>query len=191
MGGFWKAFSNAGSKQIGRKMLDDLEDGVAYAISLGIIDKDKIAIYGGSYGGLATLGSLVKTPDLYRCGVDYVGVSNLFTFFETIPEYWKPYQAEMYEQWYDPTNEVDKKIMTEVSPALNTDKITKPLLIVQGANDPRVNIKESDQVVKNLRKRGIEVPYMVKYNEGHGFGHEENQIEFYKTMIGFFSQNLK
>ena len=190
-GGYGKDFSNAGSKQIGRKMLDDLEDGVAYAISLGFIDKEKIAIYGGSYGGLATLGSLVKTPDLYKCGVDYVGVSNLFTFFETIPEYWKPYQAEMYEQWYDPTNEADKKIMTEVSPALNTDKITKPLLIVQGANDPRVNIKESDQVVRNLRKRGIEVPYLVKYNEGHGFGHEENQIEFYKTMIGFFSQNLK
>lgn len=190
-GGYGKDFSNAGSKQIGRKMLDDLEDGVAYAISLGFIDKDKIAIYGGSYGGLATLGSLVKTPDLYKCGVDYVGVSNLFTFFETIPEYWKPYQAELYEQWYDPTNEADKKIMAEVSPALNTDKITKPLFIAQGANDPRVNIKESDQVVRNLRKRGIEVPYMVKNNEGHGFGHEENQIDFYKTMIGFFSLYLK
>ena len=190
-GGYGKDFSNAGSKQIGRKMLDDLEDGVAYAISLGFIDKEKIAIYGGSYGGLATLGSLVKTPDLYKCGVDYVGVSNLFTFFETIPEYWKPYQAELYEQWYDPTNEADKKIMAEVSPALNTDKITKPLFIAQGANDPRVNIKESDQVVRNLRKRGIEVPYMVKNNEGHGFGHEENQIDFYKTMIGFFSLYLK
>jgi dipeptidyl aminopeptidase/acylaminoacyl peptidase len=190
-GGYGKKFSEAGSKQIGRKMLEDLEDGIQYAISLGIIDKDKIAIYGGSYGGLATLGSLVKTPDLYKCGVDYVGVSNLFTFFETIPEYWKPYIEEMYEQWYDPTNEEDKKIMTEVSPALNTEKITKPLLIVQGANDPRVNINESDQVVKNLRNRGIKVPYMVKYNEGHGFGHEENQIDFYKTMIGFFNENLK
>ncbi|MGV9004937.1 prolyl oligopeptidase family serine peptidase [Flavobacterium sp.] len=190
-GGYGKEFSEAGSKQIGRKMLDDLEDGVAYAISLGFINKDKIAIYGGSYGGLATLGSLIKTPDLYKCGVDYVGVSNLFTFFETIPEYWKPYTTEMYEQWYDPTDEADRKIMTEVSPALNTDKITKPLLIVQGANDPRVNIKESDQVVRNLRKRGIKVPYMVKYNEGHGFGHEDNQIDFYKTMIGFFNENLK
>jgi dipeptidyl aminopeptidase/acylaminoacyl peptidase len=111
--------------------------------------------------------------------------------FETIPEYWKPYIEEMYEQWYDPTNEEDKKIMTEVSPALNTEKIAKPLLIVQGANDPRVNINESDQVVKNLRNRGIKVLYMVKYNEGHGFGHEENQIDFYKTMIGFFNENLK
>ena len=190
-GSYGKTFSDSGSKQIGRKMLEDLEDGVQYAIASGIIDKDRIGIYGASYGGLATLGSLVKTPDLYKCGVDYVGVSNLFTFFESIPEYWKPYTAQMYEQWYDPTNEEDKKIMTQVSPALNTDKITKPLLIVQGANDPRVNIHESDQVVKNLRKRGISVPYMVKYNEGHGFGHEDNQIEFYKTMIGFFNENLK
>lgn len=190
-GSYGKTFSDSGSKQIGRKMLEDLEDGVQYAIASGIIDKDRIGIYGASYGGLATLGSLVKTPDLYKCGVDYVGVSNLFTFFESIPEYWKPYTAQMYEQWYDPTSEEDKKIMTQVSPALNTDKITKPLLIVQGANDPRVNIHESDQVVKNLRKRGISVPYMVKYNEGHGFGHEDNQIEFYKTMIGFFNENLK
>lgn len=190
-GGYGKDFFLAGNKQIGRNMLNDLEDGVAYAKTLDFIDNDKIAVYGASYGGLATLGSLVKTPDLYTCGIDYVGVSNLFTFFESFPEYWKPYLAQVYEQWYNPENEEDQKIMKEVSPALNVDKITKPLFVVQGANDPRVNIDESDQVVTNMRARNIEVPYMVKYDEGHGFGHEGNRVELYKAMLGFFAIHLK
>ncbi|RXF70065.1 alpha/beta hydrolase family protein [Arcticibacter tournemirensis] len=190
-GGYGKQFSLAGSRQIGRNMLNDLEDGVAYVKTLGLIDDSKIAIYGGSYGGLATLGSLVKTPDLYVCGVDYVGVSNLFTFYKSFPPYWKPFLAQVYEQWYNPESEEDKKIMEQVSPALNINKITKPLFVVQGANDPRVNINESDQIVKSLRSRGFDVPYMVKYNEGHGFGHEDNRIELYKCMIGFFARHLK
>lgn len=190
-GGYGKKFYLAGSKQIGRNMLNDLEDGVAFAIDQGWIDKDKVAIYGASYGGLATLGSLVKTPDLYTCGVDYVGVSNLFTFVNSFPAYWKPYMKQFYAQWYDPENPEEKKIMEEVSPALNAEKITKPLMVVQGANDPRVNIDESDQVVENLRDRGYYVPYMVKYNEGHGFGHEENRLELYQSMMGFFAKYLK
>ncbi len=190
-GGYGKEFFLAGSKQIGRKMLDDLEDGVKYIKSLGLVDENHIAIYGGSYGGLATLGSLVKTPDLYQCGVDYVGVSNLFTFFKSFPPYWKPYLAQVYEQWYDENDPEDQKIMKEVSPALNVDKITKPLFVIQGANDPRVNINESDQIVTNLRERGFDVPYMVKYDEGHGFGHEKNRIELYKSMMGFFAKHLK
>ncbi len=190
-GGYGKKFFLAGSKQIGRKMLDDLEDGVSYVKSLGLIDENHIAMYGGSYGGLATLGSLVKTPDLYQCGVDYVGVSNLFTFFKSFPPYWKPYLAQVYEQWYDENDPKDQEIMKQVSPALNVDKITKPLFVVQGANDPRVNINESDQIVTNLRKRGFDVPYMVKYDEGHGFGHEKNRIELYKSMMGFFAKHLK
>lgn len=190
-GGYGKAFSMAGNKQIGRNMLNDLEDGVAYAKSLGFIKDDKVAIYGGSYGGLATLGSLVKTPDLYTCGVDYVGVSNLFTFFKSFPPYWKPYLAQVYEQWYDENSPADQVIMKQVSPALNIDKMKKPLFVVQGANDPRVNIHESDQIVESLRKKGMDTPYMVKYNEGHGFGHEENRIELYKCMMGFFAKHLK
>jgi len=190
-GGYGKDFFLAGNKQIGRKMLDDLEDGVAYVKTMNLIDENKIGIYGGSYGGLATLGSLVKTPDLYTCGVDYVGVSNLFTFFKSFPPYWKPYLAQVYEQWYDENDPQDQKIMTAVSPALNVDKITKPLFVVQGANDPRVNIDESDQVVKNMRARGIKTPYMVKYDEGHGFGKEHNRIELYQSMMGFFAVNLK
>lgn len=190
-GGYGKSFYLAGCKQIGRNMLNDLEDAVAYVKTLGLIQEDNIAIYGASYGGLATLGSLVKTPDLYTCGVDYVGVSNLFTFYKSFPEYWKPYLLQVYEQWYDETNPEEAEIMKAVSPALNVDKITKPLFIVQGANDPRVNIDESDQVVENLRARGVDVPYMVKYNEGHGFGHEENRIELYSAMMGFFAKHLK
>ncbi len=190
-GGYGKEFYLAGNNQIGRKMLDDLEDAVEYVKSLDMIDEDKIAIYGGSYGGLATLGSLVKTPDLYTCGVDYVGVSNLFTFFKSFPAYWKPFLGQVYEQWYDENDPEDIEIMKAVSPALNVDKITKPLFVVQGANDPRVNIDESDQIVKNLRDKGFDVPYMVKYNEGHGFGHEENRIELYQAMMGFFAKHLK
>jgi dipeptidyl aminopeptidase/acylaminoacyl peptidase len=190
-GGYGKEFFLAGNKQIGRKMLDDLEDGVAYAKTLGLIDENKIAIYGASYGGLATLGSLVKTPDLYTCGVDYVGVSNLFTFVKSFPAYWKPFMKQFYEQWYDEEDPEEKKIMEQVSPALNVEKINKPIFVVQGANDPRVNINESDQVVENLRERGYDVPYMVKYNEGHGFHHEENRIELYQAMMGFFSKHLK
>lgn len=161
-GGYGKSFSMAGNKQIGRNMLNDLEDAVAYMKKEDWVDGDKVAIYGASYGGLATLGSLVKTPDLYTCGIDYVGVSNLFTFFKSFPPYWKPYLAQVYEQWYDENSEEDIAIMKEVSPALNVDKITKPLYVVQGANDPRVNIDESDQIVRQLRARGVEVPYMVK-----------------------------
>lgn len=190
-GGYGKEFFLAGNKQIGRKMLEDLEDGVAYAKGLEMIDGAKIAIYGASYGGLATLGSLVKTPDLYTCGVDYVGVSNLFTFVKSFPAYWKPFMKQFYEQWYDEENPEEKKLMEEVSPALNVEKITKPIFVIQGANDPRVNIDESDQVVENLRARGYDVPYMVKYNEGHGFHHEENRIELNKAMMGFFYKNLK
>ncbi len=190
-GGYGKDFFLKGNNQIGRKMLNDLEDAVAYAKTLDIIDDSKVAIYGASYGGLATLGSLVKTTDLYTCGVDYVGVSNLFTFFESFPEYWKPYLAQVKEQWYDFDDKEDQKIMTAVSPALHVDKISKPLFVIQGANDPRVNIDESDQVVKNMRARNIDVPYMVKYDEGHGFAHEENRVELYKVMLGFFAQHLK
>lgn len=190
-GGYGKEFSMAGNKQIGRNMLNDLEDAVDYVKTLGIIDEDKVAIYGASYGGLATLGSLVKTPDLYTCGIDYVGVSNLFTFFKSFPPYWKPFLGQVYEQWYDENDPEDIEIMKAVSPALNVDKMTKPLFVVQGANDPRVNIDESDQVVESLRARGIETPYMVKYDEGHGFGREENRIELYKCMMGFFALHLK
>jgi len=189
-GGYGKEFQTSGYKQIGRKAMDDVEDGVKYAIQQGWADKDKIAIYGGSHGGYATLMGLIKTPDLYSCGVDYVGVSNIFTFFDSFPEYWKPYKEMVKQIWYDLDNPEEAKIAKEVSPVFQIDKIKKPLFVVQGANDPRVNINESDQIVKALRNKGFEVPYMVKYDEGHGFGKEPNRLDFYKSMLGFFAENL-
>ncbi len=189
-GGYGKEFQNSGYKQIGRKAMDDVEDGVKYAISQGWVDKDKIAIYGGSHGGYATLMGLIKTPDLYSCGVDYVGVSNIFTFFDSFPEYWKPYKEMVKQIWYDLDNPEEAKIAKEVSPVFQIDKIKKPLFVVQGANDPRVNINESDQIVKALRSKGFQVPYMVKYDEGHGFGKEPNRLELYKYMLGFFAENF-
>ncbi|HFK5564701.1 TPA: prolyl oligopeptidase family serine peptidase [Elizabethkingia anophelis] len=189
-GGYGKSFQKSGYKQIGRKAMDDVEDGVKYAIEQGWVDKDKIAIYGGSHGGYATLMGLIKTPDLYTCGVDYVGVSNIFTFFDSFPEYWKPYKEMVKQIWYDLDNPEEAKIAKEVSPVFQIDKIKKPLFVVQGANDPRVNINESDQIVKGLRAKGFDVPYMVKYDEGHGFGKELNRIELYTYMLGFFAKNF-
>jgi len=190
-GGYGKAFLRTGFKQIGRKSIDDIEDGVKYVISQGWIDKDRIAIYGGSHGGYATLMGLVKTPDLYKCGVDYCGVSNIETFFSSFPEYWKPYIEMVKEIWYDLDDPKEAQIAKEVSPFYQIDKITKPIMVVQGANDPRVNINESDQIVVALRNKGFVVPYMVKYNEGHGYFREENRMEFYSAMMGFFAKYLK
>ncbi len=190
-GGYGKSFMKAGFKQIGRKAMDDVEDGIAYALKNYPIDKDKIAIYGASHGGYAVLRGMTKTPELYACGVDYVGVSNLNTFMKTIPAYWEKYLDFLYATWYDPNIPEEQAIMNEISPALHTDLIVKPLFVVQGANDPRVNIDEADQIVEKLRARGVHVPYMVKYDEGHGFGKEENRIDFYKAMMGFLAENLK
>ena len=190
-GGYGKEFLRAGFKQIGRKVMEDVEDGVKYAISQGWVDKDKIAIYGVSHGGYATLMGMVLTPELYVCGVDYVGVSNIETFFKSFPEYWKPLTEMVKEIWYDLDNPEELKIAREVSPINNIDKIMRPLFVVQGANDPRVNINESDQIVIALRAKGFEVPYMVKYNEGHGYHREENSMDFYGTMMGFLAKYLK
>ena len=190
-GGYGKEFLRAGFKQIGRKVMDDVEDGVRYAIAQGWADESKIAIYGGSHGGYATLMGLVKTPDLYTCGVDYVGVSNIETFFSSFPEYWKPLTEMVKQIWYDLDDPEEKAIAREASPVYQIDKITKPVYVVQGANDPRVNINESDQIVTALRAKGLEIPYMVKYNEGHGFYREENRMDFYGTMLGFLAKYLK
>jgi dipeptidyl aminopeptidase/acylaminoacyl peptidase len=187
-GGYGKEFLRTGFKQVGRKAMDDVEDGVRYAIEQGWIDADKIAIYGASHGGYATLMGLIKTPDLYACGIDYVGVSNIFTLFSSIPEYWKPYREMLNEIWYDLDNKEEAEIARQVSPALQVDKLNKPLFVIQGANDPRVNINESDQIVSKLRAKGVDVPYMVKYNEGHGFGHEENSMDMYKCTLGFLAK---
>lgn len=186
--GYGKEFWLKGSKQWGKTMQDDISDGVLWLISEGIADPKRVAIYGASYGGYATLAGVTFTPDLYCCAVDYVGVSNMFTFMKTIPPYWEPYKAMFYELVGDPVK--DSILLAEVSPAFHADKIKAPLFIAQGANDPRVNKAESDQMVAALKKRGIEVEYMVKDDEGHGFSNEKNSIDFYKAMESFFAKHL-
>lgn len=186
--GFGRDFWEKSFKQWGNTMQDDITDGVNWLIKEGIADPKRIAIYGGSYGGYATLAGVTFTPDLYACAIDYVGVSNLFTFMTTIPPYWKPYLEMMYEMVGHP--EKDEAYMRASSPVFHIDKIKCPLFVVQGANDPRVNVDEADQIVKGLRERGVEVPYLVKYDEGHGFGNEENQFELYKLIIGFLQKYL-
>ncbi|MFC2101078.1 S9 family peptidase [Bacteroidota bacterium] len=186
--GYGKKFWEASFKQWGLSMQNDITDGVYWLINEGIANKDRVAIYGGSYGGYATLAGLVTNPTLYACGIDYVGVSNLFSFMRTIPPYWKPMLDMMYEMVGDP--EKDSIQMTATSPALNAHKIMAPLFIAQGANDPRVNKDESDQMVNAMKKRGIEVEYMVKDNEGHGFHNEENRFDFYEAMENFLVKHL-
>jgi dipeptidyl aminopeptidase/acylaminoacyl peptidase len=188
--GYGKEFWMKSFKEWGKSMQDDISDGVHHLIQEGIADPDKIAIYGGSYGGYATLAGVTFTPDLYACGIDYVGVSNLFTFMKTIPPYWKTMLDMMYEMVGNPNIEEDSIKMREVSPVFHADKIRVPMFIAQGANDPRVNINESDQIVEALKKNNIEVEYMVKDNEGHGFRNEENKFDFYNAMSEFLQKHL-
>lgn len=187
--GYGRKFTELGYKQWGQTMQNDITDGVEWLIKKGIADPERIAIYGASYGGYATLAGVTFTPDLYACAIDYVGVSNLFTFMNTIPPYWKPLLDMMYEMVGDP--EADKEMMEKYSPVFHVDQIKAPLFIAQGANDPRVNKAESDQMVEALKKRGVEVEYMVKENEGHGFHNEENKFDFYRAMEKFLDKHLK
>jgi len=187
--GYGKKFLEASFKQWGRNMQNDISDGVKWLVDQGIADPKRVAIYGASYGGYATLAGLTLTPDLYAAGVDYVGVSNMFTFMNTIPPYWKPQIEMMYEMVGNPVS--DSIMLTEVSPVFMVDRIKAPLFVAQGANDPRVNKAESDQMVEALKKRGIQVEYLVKDNEGHGFYNQENQFDFYRSMLAFLDKNLK
>jgi dipeptidyl aminopeptidase/acylaminoacyl peptidase len=186
--GYGRKFLEASFKQWGGTMQDDITDSVNWIIQQGIADPKRVAIYGGSYGGYAVLQALVKTPDVYAAGVDYVGVSNLFTFLNTIPPYWKPELEMFHEMVGDPQK--DKDWFQEHSPALNADKIKTPLFVAQGEKDPRVNINESNQIVDALKKRGVAVEYMVKPNEGHGFHNEENRFDFYGAMEKFLNKHL-
>jgi dipeptidyl aminopeptidase/acylaminoacyl peptidase len=186
--GYGRKFWEASFKQWGKTMQNDISDGVQWLIKEGIADPKRVGIYGGSYGGYATLAGLTFSPELYACGVDYVGVANLFTFMKAIPPYWKPFLEMFYEMVGNP--EKDEALMRAASPVFHVDKIKAPLLIAQGANDPRVNKGESDQMVAALKARGIDVPYMVKNNEGHGFANEENRFDFYRAMEEFLGKHL-
>ena len=186
--GYGKEFWQAGFKQWGLKMQDDVTDGVLWAVEQGIADKSRLAIYGGSYGGYAALAGAAFTPDLYACAVSYVGPSNIFTLLESIPPYWEPFRDMEYEMIGDPSK--DKELLEAVSPVFHADKIKIPLFVAQGANDVRVNKAESDQIVEAVKKTGKDVVYMVKDNEGHGFHNEENRFDFYRELEAFFKKHL-
>ena len=186
--GYGREFWEISFKQWGKTMQDDITDGVNWLIEEGIADPDRIAIYGASYGGYATLAGLTFTPDIYACGVDYVGVSNIFTLLETLPPYWELGRQMMYEMIGNPDTE--KELLEAASPLFHIDKIKAPLLVAQGANDPRVKQAESDQIVDALKAKGIDVPYILKEDEGHGFYNEENQFDFYQEMEKFLNKHL-
>jgi dipeptidyl aminopeptidase/acylaminoacyl peptidase len=189
-GGYGKAFLNAGDREWGRKMQDDITWGVNHLIAKGIIDKNKVAIMGGSYGGYATLAGLTFTPDLYTCGVDIVGPSNLYTLLASIPAYWEAGRKRLYEMTGDPNTEEGKKLIEASSPLFHVDKIKKPLLIVQGANDPRVKQAESDQIVVAMRDSGKEVGYILAEDEGHGFRKPVNQMAMWAATEKFLAKHL-
>jgi dipeptidyl aminopeptidase/acylaminoacyl peptidase len=186
--GYGKAFLNAGDREWGNKMQDDLSDAVAYAIDRGWSDPSRVAIMGGSYGGYATLAGAAFTPDLYCCGVDIVGPSNLITLIESVPPYWAPMIAQFHTRVGDPAT--DRDFLWSRSPLSAADRIRIPLLIAQGAHDPRVKQAESEQIVAALQKAGIEYDYMLFPDEGHGFAKPENRLTFYTAADTFLSRYL-
>lgn len=187
--GYGKEFMNSGFKQWGRKMQDDITDGVKWLIDEGIADKKRIAIFGASYGGYAALAGLTYTPELYAAGISYCGFSNLFTYIESYPPYWKPYVEMLYEKLGDP--EKDSLLLYQVSPYYHVKDIKSPLLIAQGGNDTKSNKKESDYIVNTLKANGVDVSYFYREKEGHGFSNEENRNDFYLTLEKFLEKYLK
>lgn len=188
--GFGKAFTNAGNGEWAGKMHDDLIDAVQWAVGQGVTTADKVAIMGGSYGGYATLAGLSFTPDAFACGVDIVGPSNLNTLLGTVPPYWASFFEQLAKRMGDPRTEEGRKWLTERSPLTHADRIKKPLLIGQGANDPRVKQAESDQIVKAMQAKKIPVTYVLFPDEGHGFQRPENSKAFNAVAEGFLAQCL-
>ncbi|MEM7619656.1 MAG: S9 family peptidase [Pseudomonadota bacterium] len=188
--GFGKAFINASNCEWAAKMHDDLLDAVNWALDNGITEKDKIAIMGGSYGGYATLVGLAFTPDVFACGIDIVGPSNLETLLETIPPYWKAFFEQLASRVGDPRTEEGIALLKQRSPLNKVEHITKPLLIGQGANDPRVKKAESDQIVEAMQNKAIPVTYVLYPDEGHGFARPENRMAFQAISEAFLAEHL-
>jgi dipeptidyl aminopeptidase/acylaminoacyl peptidase len=183
--GFGKAFTNAGNQEWAKKMHDDLLDAVQWAVDAKVAKQDKVAIMGGSYGGYATLVGLTFTPETFACGVDIVGPSNLVTLLESIPPYWAPILEMFASRVGDPRTEEGRALLTERSPLTRVDAIQRPLLIGQGANDPRVKQQESDQIVAAMEAKSIPVTYVLYPDEGHGFARPNNRMSFYAVTDAF------
>jgi dipeptidyl aminopeptidase/acylaminoacyl peptidase len=188
--GYGRAFEEAAVDEFAGKMHTDLVDGVKWAIERGIADPQRIGIFGASYGGYATLVGLTFTPDIFACGVDMFGMSNLVSFSESVPEYWKPWMAYWYKYVGNPDNPDDRRKMKARSPLFRVDQIKRPLLIMQGAKDPRVKQQESDQIVSALKKAGREVEYILFPDEGHGIGQWKNRLLFYRKVEDFLAKHL-
>src|SRR5918993_688794 len=186
--GYGKRFLNAGNKQWGASMHDDLVDAVNWAIEEGVADPERVAIYGGSYGGYAALVGATFTPELFRCAVDVVGPSSLITLINSIPPYWKPLLATFHERVGNPTTEED--FLKSRSPLFFVDRIRIPMLIAQGANDPRVKQAESEQIVAAMEEKGIDYEYLLFEDEGHGFARPENRLKFYAAAERFLAKYL-
>jgi dipeptidyl aminopeptidase/acylaminoacyl peptidase len=188
--GFGKKFLSSGNLMWGTKMHDDLLDAVDWAVARGVTTSDKVAIMGGSYGGYATLAGLAFTPERFACGVDIVGPSNLETLLKTIPPYWEAGKAQMYARMGNPTTPEGMALLKERSPLYKADQIKRPLLIGQGANDPRVNVAESEQIVEAMKAKNIPVTYVVFPDEGHGFARPQNNIAFNAVAENFLAKCL-
>jgi dipeptidyl aminopeptidase/acylaminoacyl peptidase len=189
--GFGKHFMHAAEREFAGKMHDDLIDGVTWAVAQGIADPDRIGIYGGSYGGYAALVGVTFTPDVFAAAVSYVGPSSLVTLTRSFPAYWRPLLASTWFRYVgDPDDPDDRADMERRSPLGRVDRITTPLLVIQGANDPRVTKQESDQIVAALRTRGVPVDYICKDDEGHGFVKPENRMEAFGAIERFFAVHL-
>jgi len=186
--GYGKSYLNAGNREWGGKMQDDLIDGVQWVVSRGIADPKRVAIYGNSYGGYAALMGLVQTPDVFACAVDIVGPTNLITFIKRMPPYWKPIESVLWDRVGHP--EQDAEFLRARSPLFNVEKITKPLLIAQGANDPRNYTAESVQLVEALRAAGKEVEYHEYADEGHGLTKPENLLDFSAKTERFLAKHI-
>jgi len=188
--GYGKKFLDAGNKEWGQKMQDDVTWAAKYLIAEGIADPKRVGIMGGSYGGYATLAGVTFTPDVYAAGVSIVGPSNLITLLESIPPYWEPIRKLFYERMGDPNTPEGKAQLLRQSPLTSADKIKTPLLVIQGANDPRVNKRESDQIVVALRDRGFPVEYLVAPDEGHGFARPVNNMSVFASAEKFLAKHI-
>lgn len=186
-GGYGREFEMAGYGKWGREMQHDISDAVQFMIDEGIADPDRICIYGASYGGYATMAGLTFTPELYKCGINYVGVTDVGLLFDSMPRHWEPQKEVMKEQIGDPK---DKEFMNSISPLAHVENIQAPLFIVHGRRDPRVVIEHADDLRKAMRKLDKPFEWMVKANEGHGFQKEENRLELYRRMDKFLEKHL-
>ncbi|MEB3829622.1 S9 family peptidase [Phormidium sp. CCY1219] len=190
--GYGQAFLNAGNEEWGTGVMQhDLTDGVRFLIEEGIANRDRVGIFGASYGGYATLAGLAFTPDLYAAGISYVGPSNLITLINSIPPYWKPIEQEYFRRVGNPEDPQERQRLQRQSPLFSAEEIEAPLMVIQGANDPRVKKAESDQIVVALRELDRDVKYLVAPNEGHGFRRENNRLAVAAAVERFLGRYLE